>query len=59
MIKSLGMKLLIVVVCFGIQGGLMFVAQNFPVWSTVCAGGVMAATGTMFILTGFPPKEDA
>ena len=53
MIKSLWVKLLVVVVCCGVQGGLMFLAQSFPVWSVVCGGLVMATTGTMFILTGF------
>ena len=54
---KLWQKLLVVVVCFGLQGGLMFLAQQFPVWATVCGGLVLAVTGTMFILTGFPPKE--
>lgn len=57
MIKSIWVKLAVVVACCGIQGGLMFLSTQFPVWSVVCGGGVMMATGTMFILTGFPAKD--
>ena len=57
MIKSLWAKLGVVVICFGAQGGLMFLAQAFPVWSTVCGGLVLAVSGTMFILTGFQGKN--
>jgi hypothetical protein len=57
MIKSLWLKLLVVVLCCGAQGGLTFLTVSFPVWSTVFGGLIIAITGTMFILTGFPAKE--
>lgn len=57
MIKSIGMKLLIVVLCCGIQGGLTFLTTIYPVWATVFGGLIIACSGTLFILTGFPAKE--
>ena len=50
-------KFLIVFVCCGVQGGLTYLTVQMPVWATVFGGLIIATTGTMFILTGFPPKE--
>ncbi len=50
-------KLGIVIVCCGIQGGLTFLTVQMPTWATVFGGLTIAVSGTMFILTGFPPKE--
>ena len=46
-------KLIIVVVCCG----LTYLTVQMPIWATVFGGLTIAVTGTMFILTGFPPKE--
>jgi len=53
---KLWQKILIVFVCCGIQGGLTFLTVQMPTWATVFGGLIIAVTGTMFILTGFPPK---
>jgi hypothetical protein len=50
-------KLGIVVLGCGIQGGLTFLTIQMPVWAVVLGGLNIAISGTMFILTGFPPKE--
>ena len=57
MIKDLKIKLLVVVLGCGIQGGLTFLTVQMPVWATVFGGLTIAVSGTMFILTGFPQKE--
>lgn len=50
---KLWQKLIIVVVCCGIQGGLTFLTVQLPAWATVFGGLIIAVSGTMFILTGF------
>ena len=57
MIKSTWMKLLVVVLCCGVQGGLTFLTTQFPVWAKVFGGLIIACSGTLFILTGFPQTE--
>ena len=52
-------KLGIVFACCGIQGGLTFLTVQMPTWATVFGGLIIAVSGTMFILTGFPPKTEA
>lgn len=54
---KLWQKLGIVVLGCGIQGGLTFLTVQMPVWAVVFGGLTIAVSGTMFILTGFPPKE--
>jgi hypothetical protein len=54
---KLWVKLLIVFVCCGVQGGLTFLTVQLPAWATVFGGLIIACTGTMFIMTGFPPKN--
>ena len=50
-------KLIIVFIGCGLQGGLTFLTVQLPVWAVVFGGLTIAVSGTMFILTGFPPKE--
>lgn len=52
-------KLIVVIVGCGIQGGLTFLTVQMPTWATVFGGLTIAVSGTMFILTGFPPKPEA
>lgn len=52
-------KLLIVFVGCGLQGGLTYLTVQIPAWATVFGGLTIAVSGTMFILTGFPPKDQA
>jgi len=55
---KLWQKLIIVIVGCGIQGGLTFMTVQLPMWATVFGGLTIAVSGTMFILTGFPPKDN-
>ena len=54
---KLWQKLLVVIACCGIQGGLTFLTVQMPTWAVVFGGLIIAISGTQFILTGFPPKE--
>lgn len=50
-------KILIAVVGSGINGGLTFASSQFPEWSMVMGYVVLAVSGTMSLIIGWPTKE--
>jgi hypothetical protein len=51
------LKILIAVVGSGINGGLTFSSSQFTEWSMVFGYIVLAVSGTMAILIGWPTKQ--
>lgn len=56
---KLGWKIGIAIIGSGLNGGLAFLSSQNPVWSIVCTSAVLAISGTMSILIGWPPKTNA
>lgn len=52
-------KILIAVVGSGINGGLTFASSQYPDWSMVFGYVVLAVSGAMSIVIGWPPKTEA
>jgi len=51
-------KALIVFAGCGLQGVCTYLTSIYPVWATVLGGAIIVITGTVYIITGFPSKED-
>ena len=52
-------KVVIAVIGSGSIGGLTFASSIYPVWGSVFTYITLAISGTMSILIGWPPQNEA